>query len=239
MTRDAYIFMRQYIYFADNSMRQPKGEVGYDALFKVQYAMDTMMQGMRKSWVARKHVTIDESMIRHMGRAISYVQYMPAKPIKHGIKVFALCCAFSAIILSFKVYVGKKDDLDGTAVGVCDKLIKDAGLISARGCVLYTDNYYTSVKLAKLMYEKYRWTIVGTISATDKKSREEEDIPFLKLSNGAMMGVKRGWFREAMLKLQTPSGKSYYLQCTTWRSKKQLTFLSNAPEGRYPFMNQI
>jgi len=60
------------------------------------------------------------------------------------------------------------------------------------------------VKLALLMYEKYGWTIVGTISATDKKSREDEDIPFLKLSNGARMQVKRGWFREAVLKLKTP-----------------------------------
>ena len=49
MTRDAYIFMRQYIHFADNGMRQPKEEVGYGALFKVQYALDTMMKGMRKS----------------------------------------------------------------------------------------------------------------------------------------------------------------------------------------------
>ena len=51
-----------------------------------------------------------------------------------------------------------------------------------------------SVKLAKHMYENYGWTIVGTISATDKKSREDEDIPFLKLSNGARLGVERGWF---------------------------------------------
>jgi len=48
MTRDACIFMRQYIHFADNSMRQPKGEVIYDALLKVQYALDTMMKAMRK-----------------------------------------------------------------------------------------------------------------------------------------------------------------------------------------------
>jgi len=88
MTHDSYIFMQQYMHFADNSMRQPKGEVGYDALFKVQYALDTMMQGMRRSWVAGKHVTIDKSMIWYMSRAISYVQYMPAKPIKHGMKVF-------------------------------------------------------------------------------------------------------------------------------------------------------
>ena len=96
---------------------------------------------------------------------------------------------------------------------------------------MYTDNYYTSVKLAKLMFEKYRWTIVGAISPTDKKSREDEDNSFLKLLNGARLGVKRGWFREAVLKLKTTTGKSYYLQCTTWRDKKQVYFLHNIEVG--------
>ena len=66
---------------------------------------------------------------------------------------FMLCNV--CFILAFKVYVGKEDDSDGTAVGVCDQLVNDAGFTSARGRVLYTDNYYTSVKLAKHMYENY------------------------------------------------------------------------------------
>ena len=147
---------------------------------------------------------------------------MPAKPIKHGIKVYALCCALSAVILAFKVYVGKEDDTDGSAVAVCNDLCVDAGLTGARGRVLYTDNYYTSIKLAKHMFNNYGWTIVGTISPTDKKSRQDEDIPFLKLSNGARLGVKRGWFREAVIKLKSTAGKYYYIQCTTWRDKKQV-----------------
>ena len=56
-----------------------------------------MMKGMRLAWTAGKHVTIGESMICYMGRAVNYVQYMPAKPIKHSIKVFFLlrcfCCS--------------------------------------------------------------------------------------------------------------------------------------------------
>ena len=158
-----------------------------------------MMKGMRSAWNAGKHVTIDESMIRYMGRAVSYVQYMPAKPIKHGIKVFALCCAISAVLLAFEVYVGKDDPTkDNSALAVCDRLVKDADLTAHRGRVLYTDNYYTSVKLAKHMFEEYGWTILCTVVPTDKKSREDEDIPFLKLSNGARNGVKRGWYREAV-----------------------------------------
>jgi hypothetical protein len=59
---------------------------------------------------------------------------------------------------------------------------------------LYTDNYYTSIKLAKHLFEKCRWTLVGTIVPTDKKTREDHDIPFLKLSNGAHNQLDRGWF---------------------------------------------
>lgn len=233
MQRDAFIFMRRYIHFASGSQHAKKGEPGYDALFKVRRPLTVMMVGMRAAWNAGKHVTIDESMIRYMGFAVSYVQYMPAKPIKHGIKVFCLCCAVSAVLLLFKVYVGKEEEDDNTALGVCEQLIQDASLTDVRGRVLYTDNYYTSVKLAKLLFEKYGWTIVGTIVPTDKKSsdREDHDIPFLKLSKGALLGVQRGWFREVVLQLESPDRRTYYIQCTTWWDKKQVSFLSTNHVG--------
>ena len=42
MTRGAYVFMRQYIHFANNATRKSKGKVGYHTLFKVKYALDVM-----------------------------------------------------------------------------------------------------------------------------------------------------------------------------------------------------
>jgi len=64
-----------------------------------------------------------------MGRAVSNVQYMPAKPSKHGIKVFCLYCAVSAVLLSFKVDVSKEDEeSDNTALRVCDQLEINARL---------------------------------------------------------------------------------------------------------------
>ena len=98
-------------------------------------------------------------------------------------------------MLAFKVYCGNKDKkTDGTAVDVCDRLVNEAELTGPRGRTLYTDNYYTSVKLAKHLFEKYKWTMVGTIVPTDKKTCEDHDIPFLKLSNGARNGLEIGWF---------------------------------------------
>jgi len=45
--------------------------------------------------------------IQNLRRAVSFVMYMPLKPIKHGIKVFCICCSYSAMLLSFVIYVEK------------------------------------------------------------------------------------------------------------------------------------
>ena len=70
------------------------------------------------------------------------------------------------------------------------------------------------------MFEKYEWKIVGNIVTKDKKSRADEDLMFLKMFNDARKMFKSGWLREAVLKLKTPNGKVYYIQCITWRDKK-------------------
>ncbi len=90
-----------------------------------------------------------------------------------------------------------------------------------------TDNYYTTVKLAKHMFERYGWTIVGTIVPTDKVTRCDEDFPFVKLSHGAKNEVKRGWYHEAVMECMAQGNKKYFLQATTWGDKKQVCFLSS------------
>ena len=115
----------------------------------------------------------------------------------HGIKVFDIYCAFYAIILGLKVYISQEDDYDNTALEFCNDLVKEAGLNSFIGKTFYTDNYYTSVALAKHMLNEYGWTIVGTIIPADKKSLTDHDIPFLNFSNLSRNELKRGWYYDA------------------------------------------
>ena len=60
---------------------------------------------------------------------------------------------------------------------------------------------------------------------TDKKDRSDDDSPFLKLSNGALDSIERGWYRESTLKVKVPGQRHFYIQCTTWKDKKQVMFL--------------
>jgi hypothetical protein len=191
MRQKAFEFLRRHIHFAENDQRKNEGEPGYDPLFKVRYVLDKIGKGLIKMWQAGQNLSLDESMIKYCGRAIAFVQYMPAKPIKHGIKVFCLCCAYSVIMLSFEIYCRKDSNkTDSTTVGICERLIQAADLVTGatvmiRACTIYSDNYYTSIKLAKHLYKEYTWSLVGTIVPTDKKQRADEDVPFIKLSNGA------------------------------------------------------
>ena len=148
------------------------------------------MKRIRYVWTTRNYVTIDNIILKYMIRDVTYVQYISAKPIKHGIKVFAIFCALSTIILGFKVYVGQEDDSNNTALGICDDMVKEAGLTNARGRTLYTNKYYMSMALANYMFNKYGWITVGNIVQTDKKSRADRDICFLKFSNGSSNGLQ-------------------------------------------------
>jgi hypothetical protein len=94
-------------------------------------------------------------------------------------------------MLSFEIYCRKDTNKTGcTTVDIYEILIHTADLVTGargmiRGRMMYSDNYYMSMKLAKHLYENYNWSLIGTIVLTETKQRADEDIPFLKLSNGA------------------------------------------------------
>jgi hypothetical protein len=93
----------------------------------------------------------------------------------------------TGFLLSFEVYTGAKNKpLYDSNWGLIDNLICSAGLVGAYGCILYTDNYYTSMTVARKLYELYHWLFVGTYRLTTKERQGEEDFQFHKLSNGAI-----------------------------------------------------
>ena len=95
-------------------------------------------------------ICVDESMILYTGHAIPWTQYMPNKPIKHGIKVWALCCARTGYLYNFAIYTGRSNVTESasTPIGVIDKLL-DAPDAWKPGRIMYTDNWYTSLDLMR------------------------------------------------------------------------------------------
>ena len=160
-------------------------------------------------------VTIDELCMRYMGRAVSFIVYNPCKPTKHQIKVFAVCCAYTAVLLGFKVDCGISDDIDGSSLGVVKCPLQKLYLSQVHVRILYIDNWHTTVKLARWLFNDLGWRFCGTMVPSKKFLCEDLDVPFLKLSNGAMKSIQSQWFREAVVEQKTDTGKTFYLQCST------------------------
>ena len=103
-------------------------------------------------------------MILYKGKFVSFVQYMAAKPIKHGIKVFALCCSYTGYPFGFEVYLGKDNSTDGSVKETVMRLLHDSHMSSmGRGRTLVTDNFYTSLDLMKSVFQVFGMTYIGTI----------------------------------------------------------------------------
>ncbi|KAE8285601.1 hypothetical protein D5F01_LYC15266 [Larimichthys crocea] len=83
-------------------------------------------------------VTIDEQLVPFCGRC-KFLQYMPSKPAKYGIKVFWMCDARVPYAIDGTVYTGKQPG---------EKAQKNLG----RNITM--DNFFTSVPLAQRLLEK-------------------------------------------------------------------------------------
>ena len=205
-------FMRNFIHFSSARDRKPKGHKDYDPLFKVRLVLHSIMKAIRTCWTVGLRVTIDESMIRYMGRAVAFVQYMPQKPIKHWIKVFAICCAYTAVLLGFEVYCGAMmDNVDGSVDAVIlMRVIKDAGL----------DELYT------LIIGTWRWNLPSYFTLNWDGCFVEQSHQHRKLQDKMTMFLFINYIpelcllREAVIEKITSTGKRFWIQCTSWIDSK-------------------
>ena len=91
-----------------------------------------------------KEQSIDEGMITYKGR-LSFMQYMPAKPIKCGIKVWMRCDSKSAYLHQFNIYLGRGQNLEhGLGYDVVMQLCEQ---LQGKNHHVYFDNLFTSVPL--------------------------------------------------------------------------------------------
>ena len=101
---------------------------------------------------------------RIQGR-LSFKQYLPAKPTKYGIKFFAICDSVTGYCMQFEIYYGRDEILScGFTFNTVNKLISP---YIEYNHILCTDNFYTSIKLARYL-RGFRTHLVGTVRKNSK-----------------------------------------------------------------------
>lgn len=106
MSRDRFFQILRYLYLVDSSLQCKKGEEGYDPLFKVHPLIDHLSAVFPHYYQPECHLSVDEMMVG-IRCHVSFLQYLPKKPTKFGIKIFINSEAKTGYVLSFQVYTGK------------------------------------------------------------------------------------------------------------------------------------
>lgn len=150
MSRDRFLLLLKFLHLADNTRMAAKGQRGYDTLFKVRHLLTTLIARYKDSYRMKKEVSVDESIIAYKGR-LSFLQYMPKKPHKWGMKAWVLAEAETGYTWNFHLYTGKEEARPaGLPLGthVVIDLVKD---LAGKGHHIYFDNFYTSPQLCKAL----------------------------------------------------------------------------------------
>ena len=147
MTCNRYEKLTQYFHVADRQSEPERRSPNYDRLFKIRPIMNTVKETSYKYYKPHREMAIDEGMIKFAGRN-SMKQYMPAKPVKRGVKVWMRCESKTSYLTKFNFYLGKSDTPyeNGLGHGVVSELTED---IRGKHHHIYFDNFFTSVKLLK------------------------------------------------------------------------------------------
>ena len=164
MKRDRFSLILRFIHLNDNRHYKKKGEPGHDPLYKLRPFLTPLIANFQSAYILHREVSVDEMMIGFKGR-LGFIQYMPKKPTKWGMKAYVLSDAHTGYIYNWYLYTGKfklckyntyiryciiatsgKDDSistgeNGMTHAVVMKLVSP---LKDRGHHVYTDNFYTS-----------------------------------------------------------------------------------------------
>lgn len=113
-----------------------------DKLAAVREFIDILAENFSSSYSTGAYVTIDEQLIPFRGRC-SFRQYMPNKPGKYGIKVFAMVDARTFYLKSFEIYGGTHPEgpyrTSNSLSDIVERLVQP---IKNNNCNVTTDNWY-------------------------------------------------------------------------------------------------
>ncbi|XP_048853945.1 piggyBac transposable element-derived protein 4-like isoform X2 [Brienomyrus brachyistius] len=130
-----------------------------DKLAEIRTVWDKWVKRLPLMYNPGPNVTVDERLIAFKGRC-PFRQYMPSKPAKYGIKIWAACDAASAYGWNMQIYTGKvKGGISEKNQGMRVVLDMTQGL---SGHNITCDNFFTSYNLGQELLKR-NMTMVGTV----------------------------------------------------------------------------
>lgn len=208
MSYKRFLFITRCLRFDDKNTRVERRKI--DKLAAIRSFFETFVNNCKSAFNLSEYTTIDEMLHPFRGRC-SFIQYIPSKPAKYGIKIFALCDARNFYTSNLEIYCGKQPDGPFAASNSPTDIVKRLVTpIENSSRNLTIDNWYTSVPLADYLLTK-KITVLGTM----RKNKSEIPVEFLPDKNKDVQSCVFGFQKDKMLVSYVPrKNKSVILLST-------------------------
>ena len=188
-----------------------------DRLAPIREVFTLFVNNCQKNYSLGEFTTIDEMLVGFRGRC-GFLQYIPSKPNKYGIKIYALVDAKMYYLHHLEIYAGKQPDgpysLSNKPADVVRRLTAP---ISASGRNITTDNWFTDIDLVQELKEK-KLSDVGTL-----KRNKRQLPPELVVSKGKKeLSSLFGFQKDIMLVSYVPKPKKTVMLASTLHVDKRI-----------------
>ena len=127
---------------------------------KIKPFADMLIELWQKAFYPGREISVDESMIAFKGRC-RFLQFVPNKPHKYGLKAWALCDARSGYVYNWELYTGRagaNGDASVSNVNIISTKNRDIVMrvcrpVYHKGHHLYMDSFFTSPDLCRELSE--------------------------------------------------------------------------------------
>ena len=160
MSLRRFKFLVRCLRFDDRTTRNERKSI--DKIAAIRQLFDAFVSNCKNSYSVGRCVTIDEKLESFRGRC-SFKQYIPSKPAKYGVKIYALCDAAVFYTYNLEIYPGRQPEgqyqLSNKPADVVKRLAQP---IYGTGRNITADNWFSDVQLAAELKE-HRLSYVGTL----------------------------------------------------------------------------
>ena len=185
MTRKRFKEIHQFLRFDEKASR-PARRMN-DKFCLLREIWDRFVMHCRANYHPSAMLTVDEQLFTTKSRC-PFTQFMPSKPGKFGIKFWVLADAEKPYILNIKPYLGRNFDEERGGLQLGESVVMSLMQpFLGRGYNVTTDNFFTSLRLAKQLAAK-KTTLLGTVRA----NRRELPAEFIS-KNRPLHSVLQGY----------------------------------------------
>ena len=221
MPRERFKFLCSKIVFDQESSRISRA---HDKIGKIRELLDLFQRNI-ELMTPGENLCVDEQLYSFRGRC-GFKQYMQSKPAKYGIKYWALVDVQSSYVLNTKLYLGKINKNDKQATNVGENIVVNLAqtYFNKQTRTLTADNFFSSIKLAQLLYSK-NILFIGTL----RKNKPEIPVEFYANRNKQINSFMFGFNNELSIVSYVPKKNKAVLLLSTLHNNKEIEEDSQKP----------